>query len=216
MSAIPKINDDCRILSDLAASLFDTETRVGVARISDCDPRTLFESEVRGIRNAVASRAREFAAGRTAARQALGQSVAIDTALDRTPLWPNGVAGSITHAAGFAVAAVSRRASMVGLDLEPHEDLPEEIIETVLSPSERTRVGDLREARLVFSLKECAYKAQFPLTRQIFGFDGFEVAWSSGKFEAEFRQPVGDFDKGHVLAGRYGIDGGFILSGISA
>ncbi len=162
---------------------------------------------------AVPRRLREFAAGRSAARLAMGRALPVPIGADRAPVWPAGVSGSITHAGDWALAVVGT--GPVGIDLEPDADLPGEVFDTVLLPAERQAPGfDARQARLIFSAKECAYKAQYPLTRQLFGFETLAITLGQGSFRAEFQRDVGAFRRGAALQGRFAIGGGFILTGI--
>ncbi|RNE49373.1 4'-phosphopantetheinyl transferase family protein [Corynebacterium alimapuense] len=99
------------------------------------------------------------------------------------PLWPKNVAGSLTHTKGFraAVVAPSSRVLSMGLDAEPAEPLPPEVVSSIARPGEmaqllRLRAGGLDCAdRLLFCAKEATYKAWFPLTRRWLGFDEAEV-----------------------------------------
>lgn len=195
-----------RQLLGLAASVFQG-LPVGIAPV---DGVSLKPEEESALKGAVPARQAEFSAGRAAARMALGHEMALPMGPDRAPIWPEGVRGSITHAGGWALAVVGP--GLTGIDLEPGEDLPEEVRETVLLPQERGADG--RTARLIFSAKECAYKAQYPVTRQLFSFDTFAVELGEGAFRAVWQHDVGPFRAGQALAGRFAIGDGFILTGI--
>jgi 4'-phosphopantetheinyl transferase EntD len=71
----------------------------------------LFPEEAMQLDGAVDSRLREFATGRSCARQALaGLGLApapILRGAKREPLWPAGIVGSITHCRGYRAAAVA-------------------------------------------------------------------------------------------------------------
>lgn len=101
---------------------------------------------------------------------------------------------------------------LVGIDLELDQNLPEEVRETVLLPQERGVDG--RRARLIFSAKECAYKAQYPVTKKLFGFDTFAIDLGEGVFRAVWQRDLGPFQAGQALEGRFAIGSGFILTGI--
>src|SRR5277367_2552834 len=68
----------------------------------------------RELDRAVRARRTEFLAGRACARSALRKLAdgraddAIPIGPDRAPVWPAGIVGAITHAHGFAAAAVAR------------------------------------------------------------------------------------------------------------
>ncbi len=159
-------------------------------------PEPLFPEEAALLSpNAVPSRQRDFALGRTAARRALGRAVPIGRGPHRAPCWPPGVVGAITHAAGLAAAATAptTRAVGVGLDLEDLarlEDLA--IARHVADEDEQRWIGeDPRRLALLFSAKEAAYKALYPLRRGWIGFDAVSLRWRADGFDAELREPMG-------------------------
>jgi 4'-phosphopantetheinyl transferase EntD len=144
----------------------------------------LFPAEEAVIAQAVDKRRREFTTARGCARAALARlglpPVPIVPGLRGAPQWPSGVVGSITHCAGYRASAVARHADIVtiGLDAEPHDDLPSGVLGTVASADEQARVAVLAAVapevcwdRLLFSAKESVYKAWFPLTCRWLGFE---------------------------------------------
>lgn len=172
---------------------------------------------------AVPRRLAEFSAGRAAARAALAALDAapqgISVGPDRAPVWPEGMHGTITHSADACLAALRRGAGGLGLDLEPDEDLPADLWDDILLPAERAwacaqaRPG--RAARLVFSAKEAAYKAQYPLSHQVFGFDMLCVAVRGDQFTARFRRPLAPFQPDDAIHGRHATLQGHILTAAS-
>lgn len=129
------------------------------------------------VRRAVAKRVREFRAGRACARhaiRALGlEPPAIPVGPDRAPVWPAGVVGSITHSADFAAAVVARRDDVagVGIDAERRDAVRPELLARICTPAELRWLeevpgdGELdadASRALVFSAKECLYKALHP------------------------------------------------------
>ncbi|WP_068298969.1 4'-phosphopantetheinyl transferase [Pararhodobacter sp. CCB-MM2] len=194
-----------RQLTGLAARVFPGLS-VGIAPIG---PVALMGPEAEAMARAVPSRVAEFSAGRAAARIAMGREVAIPMGADRAPIWPEGIRGSITHAGSWALAVTGQ--GMIGADLELDEDLPDEVRDTVLLPEERG--ADARQARLIFSAKECVYKAQYPVTRQLFGFETFAVTLGDGTYRATWQRDVGPFRAGQAIEGRFAMGGGFLLTG---
>lgn len=168
---------------------------------------------------AVPARLAEFSAGRHAARAALHAlglpPVAIPMAADRAPVWPEGVAGSITHTRRACLAA-ARRGGGLGIDLEEDEDLPEDLWDTVLLPEERDWARGQQvpgqAAKLAFSAKEAAYKAQYARSRALFGFDVLALEIAGDRFTASFRAPVPPFAMGDRLQGRWGRAAGHVLT----
>ncbi|WP_124086376.1 4'-phosphopantetheinyl transferase family protein [Pseudogemmobacter humi] len=156
----------------------------------------------------VPKRAAEFSAGRHAARLALGAAVAIPKGEDRAPVWPRGVAGSITHAGGVCLAAVSHERRGIGLDLEPLRALGPEL--TALIQNEDDRMEDAGDPGLwLFCAKEAVYKAQYPLTRRILGPEALAVTIRGGHLTARSREPSA---QGGQIAGRIGVCAGYVLA----
>src|SRR4051794_18225806 len=90
------------------------------------------------------------------------------------PLWPEGGVGSITHCAGYhaAGAASTGRFRSPGVDCELDEPLPDGVLDEVSLPAERAELGRgglPHLDRLLFSAKECVYKAWFPVARRWLG-----------------------------------------------
>ena len=148
----------------------------------------LFPDEEAVIANAVEKRRSEFATARACARAALAKlgvpAVPIVPGLRGAPQWPPGVVGSITHCAGYRASAVARDLDVVtiGVDAEPHGELPPGVLEAVASRSEQGKLAALAAAmpdvcwdRMLFSAKESVYKAWFPLTRRWLGFEDASV-----------------------------------------
>lgn len=201
------------------AALFDSPVGVGVT-----DPRRpsggLLGDEGAAMTRAVPKRQAEFLAGRIAARAALaaigGPIVALPPGADRLPVWPQGYAGSITHCDDLCLAVAGTGMRALGLDVEPAADLPADLWDDILLPPERGSVLATQSpgltARLIFCAKEAAYKAQYPLTRQIYGFHDMQVDWDAARFTARFRIPVGGFCPGDAIHGRYRIDSRHIVA----
>lgn len=145
---------------------------------------------------ASAKRREEYALGRACARQALrrigawqnGPAPQLPQATPqlpqaappagRTPLWPAGLVGSITHSRGRAAAAVAWRHDMrgLGVDLEQLRELSGAMLGRILRPEERRVLEQQPEAVrpalavIAFSAKESVYKALNPLTGVYLGF----------------------------------------------
>ncbi|MBT3154305.1 4'-phosphopantetheinyl transferase superfamily protein [Streptomyces sp. CHD11] len=137
----------------------------------------LYPEEEAVVRRAVLKRRREFTAVRVCARRAMEKlGVAPGPVLPDergAPLWPEGLAGSMTHCQGYCAAALVRVGELasVGIDAEPHAALPEGVLTAVALPGEVARIARLSGEvpgvhfdRLLFSAKESVYKAWYPLT----------------------------------------------------
>ncbi|MEY5039221.1 MAG: hypothetical protein RL472_2327 [Pseudomonadota bacterium] len=116
---------------------------------------------------AVPKRRSEFLAGRACAALALRQAGQAEDVprQGRAPVWPTGVAGSITHSRDRAIAAVSTHYGALGLDCEAlvAPDRALQLAAAIFSEVEsRHRPEALPFASfftLVFSAKEALYKA---------------------------------------------------------
>jgi 4'-phosphopantetheinyl transferase EntD len=124
------------------------------------------------------------------------------------------VAGSLTHAAGVALAAVLRAPAAVGIDIEPDADLPGDVLHAVLSDGELFALPALRAARAVFSAKEAFFKAQYPRTRRMIGFDAAEVLLQADGFTLTVAAALPGLPAGTRLPGRWARVQGFVLTSV--
>lgn len=207
--------------------LFDAEVRLAAG-----DPRTawpdVLPQEAAARATMAPARRREFSAGRTLAReamQALGlPPLPVPMGDDRAPIWPDGLVGSLSHCADLCAVALARTDGGIlalGLDIEPAEPLPADIADAVLAPEERETLpsgaapGVL--ARAVFSAKECAYKAQYPLSRTLLDFSALRIALhpAEGRFTARFTIDAPPFRSGDGLDGRIALTPHHIFTAIT-
>jgi 4'-phosphopantetheinyl transferase EntD len=222
--------------------------RVAVAEsFGDLPDAKLLPEEEAVIARAVPRRRREFAVGRACARAALAQlgepPVPILRGPRNEPQWPAGIAGSITHCAGYRAAVAARTAEVVtlGLDAEPDEALPAGVLAVISRPRERAQLAALAAAcpdaacpdaacpdaarpeavcwdRLLFCAKEAVYKAWFPLAQEWLGFDDAEITIDAGNtFTARLLVP-GPLVAGAPLTslrGRWLAARGLLITGIA-
>lgn len=186
------------------------------------------------IAKSVAKRRNEFITVRHCARLALGQlglpPVPILKGEKGEPMWPPGVVGSLTHCTGYRGAVVGRTGPVrsVGIDAEPHDVLPDGVLDAISLPEERAELPGIMPAglhwdRILFCAKEATYKAWFPLTRRWLGFEDAHIA-----FEPDGRDAVlGGFVSRILidpqalagpplteLRGRWSVEGGLVLTAI--
>lgn len=189
--------------------------------LASADPRANSPRDPDTPPGAIDRRSREFAAGRRAARAAARQAGLVLDRLpmgeDRAPVWPPGLTGSISHSDRLCLAVVGPAAAgTIGLDLEPDAPLAHELWDTLLRPAEIAALpagGDAgRLALAIFAAKEAAYKAQYPLTRRIFGFHDLEITLSPGRFRAVFTAPHPPFALGDTIEGQWGRAQGHALA----
>jgi 4'-phosphopantetheinyl transferase EntD len=181
------------------------------ARTDEVPPGALFSQERDLVAGAVGKRQREFATVRVCARRALAAVGFPPAPLLRgprgEPLWPHGVVGSMTHCAGYYAAAVARATDVraIGIDAEPHDRLPDGVLEAIALPAERMRLADRRGQthwdRLLFSAKESVFKAWYPGTRVGLTFEDADITfcgeasadgsgWTGGAFHVRLRRAV--------------------------
>ncbi len=176
----------------------------------------LWPQEESATARMVDKRRREFTAGRTAARAAMADlglpPAPVPMCPDRAPLWPEGLTGSIAHCTTACIAAVAPldQVRSIGLDIEEATPLAPDLWDTVLTPGERSWLDTCPPndrgllAKRIFSAKEAVYKAQYPLTGVVLGFEDVEISSGSETFQAHF--------SGSVAQGRLLATDGLILS----
>ncbi|HLK00926.1 MAG TPA: 4'-phosphopantetheinyl transferase superfamily protein [Streptosporangiaceae bacterium] len=205
---------------------------VAVEAFEDDQDATLFPEEEAVIAAAVAKRRREFATVRACARAALARlgerPAAILPGADGAPVWPEGVAGSLTHCDGYRAAALARTSDVttIGLDAEPAGPLPDGVLDLVATAAERVQLAALAARapgthwdRLLFSAKESVYKAWYPLARRWLGFEEAELTidQNGGTFVARILVPGPVVDGATVTRfdGRWAAGDGLILTAIT-
>lgn len=183
--------DDLALPADWLAPALVGHTR----RIAGPAP-ALWEGESVAA-GAVEIRRREFAFGRACAREALRSLGHPPTALprraDRTPGFPPGVCGSLSHSTTVAVAVVgpADRFAAVGVDVEPDRPLAPELAAIVASGAERARAADGHALTSLFGAKEAAFKCWFNAGgARIAEFDEFELLLGSDGTIEVLRQPT--------------------------
>ncbi|WP_226780961.1 4'-phosphopantetheinyl transferase family protein [Oceaniglobus trochenteri] len=201
--------------------------------IALCDPRApmgnLLMPERSGMTRMVAKRQLEFTAGRIAAHRAmaaLGQPAQpVMPGPDRAPIWPAGLVGSLSHCDSLCLCAMAhaRDVRTLGVDVEEDEPLDPEMIDLICTSPERNWLGAQpgaeqgRLAKLIFSAKETAYKAQYPLSREVLDFQAIAILpdLAGGIFATTFTRAVGPFASGSRMQGRFARSHGLILTGLT-
>ncbi len=203
---------DLTALADTLRALLGPDFGIGVT-----DPRIdygdLHPSEVAATPRMVPKRRLEFTAGRAAARMAMAELGVdphpIPMAPDRAPVWPTGLIGSIAHCDTVAIAAVALADQIraIGIDIEPATPLDPDLWDTVCTGAElewlnaQPKCDRGLQAKLIFCAKESVYKAQYPLTGRMIGFEDVEVTFSNTAFSAQLNtdQYTGQFAQAAAL-----------------
>lgn len=211
--ALPRIDD-----------LLPAEARLALAPIAD-HRSALRAAERAGIERAAVSRQLEFSTGRWLARGLLAALGAPDVALprnpDRTPGWPAGWVGSISHSGPLCLAAVAPAAQLagIGLDLEPDQAVKPGLERMVCFGDELDWVAAAGPAeqgqrcRAVFCVKEAVYKAFHPTTGRVWRFAEVSVEIDLEREAFRARLP-GDAPL-DVVEGRLLRRSGWLVAGVA-
>jgi 4'-phosphopantetheinyl transferase EntD len=183
------------------------------------------------IGRVAAPRLLEFRAGRHCARAALarlGVTGPVLRAPDRSPIWPEGVVGSIAHTRAEgrafcgAVVARSSEVESLGLDVEFEAPLESRLWKRILREREVEWISALPEAErglsamFVFSAKESVYKCQHRLSRRFLEFADVEIdALHGGLFSATLLRDAAPFSAGSRFEGRYVRRQGLLATGVA-
>ena len=173
-------------VQEMLTSVLDS--RIGVACTSvDGDPQSLYPEERALFALAVLHRQREFAAGRTAARQAMAQvglnPCPVPSGPDRAPIWPLGVVGSISHTRQICIAAAGRAEEVgaIGIDVEERKPVDQALWPSICTTDEQAYLqthpveqrGDI--VTHLFSAKEAFFKWQYPATKRMLDFQDIRI-----------------------------------------
>jgi 4'-phosphopantetheinyl transferase EntD len=217
--------------SGLLAELFEGEVAAYELR-GTADPAFLLPEEARSCDVFRPKRLAEFAAGRLCARHALDAlnipGFAVCSNADRSPRWPDGVVGSITHTVGFcgAVAAVRGSIAAVGIDAELVARVTGDVRAYIFTPGERAALALLdadeqpRAAAAAFSAKEALYKCQFAITRRWLDYPDVSIELAGGPARGTFiAHPATSVGRNVLRAvsarGRYRFEGPLVVTGVS-
>ena len=184
--------------------------------------------EASAVAGAVEKRRHEFFTGRALARRALAELGCDPTRIlvneNRSPIWPNGYLGSMSHTDALCLAHVGRRRDLlgIGVDLEPRNALSPELRGYVAEQNEWERLNDgscgaIDVGTLCFSAKEAFFKAYFPVTEAFLDFSDvrLDVDWTRQVFVASI---VGDHKPSlcgqRHFAGRFALTSAYIVTAV--
>ena len=138
---------------------------------------------------------------------------------DRSPVWPQGTVGSISHCRHLAVAAAASDAALLslGVDVEEAADLAAELRTVLFTAKELAMVTGTDDdllAGILFSLKESAFKCWYPTSRIFLDYTDVEVSPdpTSGYFIADAVGPRRSSHPVPLVQGRFMIHFGHIFS----
>jgi 4'-phosphopantetheinyl transferase EntD len=135
------------------------------------------------------ARRAEYLAGRLAASLAIAEGAfgtgQVGMNKDRSPAWPSGLAGSISHTLGNACSLVAHadRYPLIGIDIETIMDVKtaNEVHPVIASCREMAELESSglsyqESLTLLFSAKETLYKALYPTTKTFMHFSDAELS----------------------------------------
>jgi 4'-phosphopantetheinyl transferase EntD len=147
-------------------------------------------------------RAAEFRLGRRAAHLALREigfePQPILRGSQREPIWPPGVAGSITHAGSHALAAAALLSDVggIGIDLEDRGRFFPALETEIAGKEELAALGRMegraREDATIelFSAKESIFKAHYHRIGHFFGFDAARIEFGPDHLVGYFTETL--------------------------
>lgn len=194
--------------------------------LAGCDSSALLMGE---SSDRISLRQRQFEAGRRCAAGLLASMGSGDTRVgvhaDRSPAWPAGYVGSISHTDMLLGVAVARASVLrgIGIDIEGIVSVQaaREIERMCLNQHELRRRRGLGLDRcayavLCFSAKEALYKCLYPLVQRYFDFHAAEIIGicpRTGTLRLRLLQDLSDeFQAGNVLVGCYRWDGAHVFT----
>jgi 4'-phosphopantetheinyl transferase EntD len=155
----------------------------------------LYAEEQAAIARAVPTRREQYGATRLLARQLFARlglpPQAVVNRADRSPIWPSGYLGTITHTQAWCGVALAKETCVAGVGIDAESDVPLEtgVARRVLSAREwEAMVASGHEpekiAALWFSAKESVYKCVHPQVQRFIGFSEVElcVDWQRNEF----------------------------------
>lgn len=180
------------------------------------------------LQRAVVKRKAEYLAGRFCCAQLLAQygvNREVGKNSDRSPCWPLGISGAISHGDNQAIAMITSQLGVYpGVDIETfNPSVLREIADSIVSPAEAEWLNsqpiDADFALLLaFSAKESLFKALYPTVQLFFGFE-YAAVNAINVRENSFVLTLtldinNDYQRGMTFAGHYIFDGEKILTSI--
>jgi 4'-phosphopantetheinyl transferase EntD len=212
--------------SSVPASMLGPGIAVAVATPMLVDDQ-LFADERQYISRAVEKRRAEFGTARVCARHALAELGVATCSLvpntDRSPHWPFGIVGSISHTTGCCAVAVTRASQVIGLGIDVEFDTPlqPELISIICTTTERRwldrcdRPAGAWLSKLLFCAKEAFYKCQYGTTRTPIDFRDVElhVDMATETFSvAGIAHQGPQWDLVRQASGKFRRDSGFVVT----
>nr|AFB69889.1 PPTase2 [uncultured bacterium] len=174
-------------LPSVLASLLPSDVKCAEGCPADLGTSAgLFDAELQAIARAVPSRRQQYAATRHLARGLFSEFGLPPQPLlnrpDRSPIWPAGYHGTVTHTDSWCGVAIASERTLngIGIDAERAKTLELGVVERVLTRGEWRALelaghDPLQLGALCFSAKESVYKCVFPSVGRFIGFTEVEI-----------------------------------------
>lgn len=133
--------------------------------------------------NLSAKRRREMLTGRQAAARGLNalgcRDGHVGTHPDRSPIWPQGFCGSISHSNTLCAVTIGRQTQILslGIDIEQQDTIAPEMAALICQASDDTVNLD---PVAIFSAKEAYYKLWYPLAGEFLDFPDVSIRKGKG------------------------------------
>jgi 4'-phosphopantetheinyl transferase EntD len=162
---------------------------IGRRIISIGDENALLPEEMHSFANSVTKVRRASGAARIVFRELLAPITGrandmVPKGASGAPIWPHGVVGSLAHDSGIAIAAIGKPSDVaaLGIDIEPTEMLPRDLVDLVATPRERLSISaNSYDGQLLFVAKEAVYKAVYALDHEFLDHHDVEINFEIGK-----------------------------------
>ena len=215
----------------LGSAVSEYSVSFDAQRFSETSARDLGINVPGSLQRALHKRKAEYVAGRLCARRAIlairpafdGQ---IGSFADRSPIWPQGIVGSLTHCEGFASAAVASDELVRGIGIDSGRIMDEGTagsVERFITCGESWISGASEfspavSLTLLFSAKESLFKCLYPLVRRFFSFEHARIDLvdrSRCVFRAVLLVDIGGgLTASTALDGRYKVGHRYVHTGL--
>jgi len=174
-----------------SADIFPQGLLLDGSEIDDDEITPPFPAEYRYIINAVPKRQREFICARQVSRRLLlccGYApTSISVGESGCPIWPTGIAGSITHTDDYCLVALGKQNSItsIGIDLEKADAVEPGLWSQLFTAKEIETLNEEKEsgtrnqlATIFFVSKEAFYKCHYFINRQWLDFKDISIEFN--------------------------------------
>jgi 4'-phosphopantetheinyl transferase EntD len=209
-----------RVLDDLSGGACEA----AAAWIASVGTLPLDAAEEGHSRNWRETRRQSFRAGRWCAKRALGRAGYRGGAIGRDKRGAPSVTSpfvlSISHDRDIAAAVAATRCGSlegIGVDLELASRVPTELWGRLGAPLELALIRDALAGyaspdAILFSSKESAYKALYPIVGRVLDFPDVHLEFFQDRFVGRLAAPESRFEAGFTVRGRFANVGHHVVT----